>query len=98
MLRVFILAAGFVALPFAFAQSVPSVGVFLDFDSIPGEASVEVMKKEVSSLLKGVSLNWRLLSENHGNEPFAGLVVLRFKGKCKVEPWAQQEPGPGTRT
>jgi hypothetical protein len=97
MIRFFILAAGFITVPFAFAQSQPAVGVFLDFDSVPGAASVEVMKHEVDSLLKGISLNWRMLSENQGNEPFAGLVVLRFKGKCKVEPWVQPSPGE-TRT
>jgi hypothetical protein len=98
MLRVFIFAAGFLAVPLGFAQSIPSVGVFLDFDSVPGAASVDVMKKEVNSLLKGISLNWRLVSENHGDEPFNGLVVLRFHGKCKVESWAQPGPGTGTRT
>jgi hypothetical protein len=48
-----------------------------------------VMKKEVAALLKpsGVSLDWRLAGKNHGDESFAGLVVLKFKGKCKVESW-----------
>src|SRR5690242_5748645 len=99
MIRFFILAAGFLGVPLAFSQSVPAVGVFLDFDSAPGAASVEVMKKEVDSLLKGVTLNWRMLKESHGDEPFSGLVVLRFKGRCKVEPWGQQStPEGGTRT
>lgn len=59
----------------------------MEFDSTPGAASVEVMKKEVDDLLKpaGLSLDWRLIKENHGNEPFAGLVVLKFKGECKAE-------------
>jgi hypothetical protein len=67
----------------------PSIGVFLDFDSAPGKLSLEVMKKEVAALLKpsGVSLDWRLAKKNHGDESFAGLVVLKFKGKCKVESW-----------
>jgi hypothetical protein len=98
MIRVFILAAGCLGLSLASAQSVPAVGVFLDFDSVPGASSVEVMKKEVNSLLKGVDLNWRLLADNHGDERFAGLVVFRFKGKCKVEPWGQPEAESGTHT
>ena len=99
MIRFFILAAGILGVSLAFAQTQPAVGVFLDFDSVPGTASVEAMKKEVDSLLKGVSLNWRLLSDNHGDEPFSGLVVLRFKGKCKAEPWGQQSaPEAGSRT
>jgi hypothetical protein len=99
MIRFFILATGLFGISSAFAQSMPAVGVFLDFDSVPGAASVEVMKKEVDSLLKGVSLNWRMLKENHGDEPFNGLVVLKFKGKCKVEPWGQQSaPDGASRT
>jgi hypothetical protein len=99
MIRFSIFTAAILAVPSAFAQSVPSVGVFLDFDSVPGTASVEVMKKEVNTLLKGISLKWRMLNENHGNELFAGLVVFKFKGSCKVEAWDQQStPAPGSRT
>jgi hypothetical protein len=93
MARVLVLAAG-AAFSALLAQCQappfhPSVGVFLDFDSAPGKMSVEVMKKEVDALLKpsGISLDWRLAGENHGDESFAGLVVLKFKGKCKVEGW-----------
>jgi hypothetical protein len=39
-----------------------------------------------------------MVSENHGDEPFAGLVVLRFKGKCKAEPWGQPSPIAGSRS
>src|SRR3954468_18869318 len=93
MVRVFALAAGSaISALLAQCQTLPfhaSVGVFLDFDSAPGKISVEVMKKEVDALLKpsGISLDWRLAGENHGDESFAGLVVLKFKGKCKVEGW-----------
>jgi len=93
MARVFVLAAG-AALSALLGQCQtplvhPSVGVFLDFDSAPGKLSLAVMKKEVDALLRpsGVSLDWRLAEENHGDESFAGLVVLKFKGKCKVESW-----------
>ena len=69
----------------------PSVGVYMDFDSTPGDASVEVMKKEVDDLLKpsGVTLGWRLAKENQGKETFSGLVVLKFRGRCRVEGWTQ---------
>jgi hypothetical protein len=100
MARVFVLAAG-AAISALLAQcqtptGKPSVGVFLDFDSVPGKKSVEIMKHEVDELLRpsGVSLDWRLAGENHGDESFAGLVVLKFKGKCKVEAW-QQAAVPG---
>ena len=77
---------------FSFAQSplavkaAPLVGVFLDFDSVPGAPSLAVMKKEVENLLErsGLSIAWRTTSENHGDSPFAMVVVLKFKGMCKA--------------
>jgi hypothetical protein len=77
------------------SKNIPSVGVFLDFDSVPGSVPVDVMKKEVDKILKpsGVALDWRLTSENHGDEVFNGLVVLKFKGKCKLEGWGDLPAG-----
>ncbi len=101
MAQVFILAAG-AALSVLLVQAQdppasaakPSVGVYLDFDSAPGPVAVETMKQEVDDILKpsGVSLDWRLAKENHGDEAFAGLVVQKFKGKCRIETWATPEP------
>lgn len=100
MVRVFMVAAGAALTALlAFGENppaskdAPSVGVFLDFDSAPGSVPMEAMKKEVDKILKpsGVALDWRLTGENHGDEAFTGLVVLKFKGKCKVERWS--EPG-----
>jgi hypothetical protein len=101
MVRVFILATGaaLAVLPgHAESPSVPearpSVGVYLDFDSAPGDAAVEIMKHEVDEILKpsGVALDWRLAKENHGQEAFTGLVVLKFRGRCRIETWAPQAP------
>jgi hypothetical protein len=77
------------------SKNIPSVGVYLDFDSVPGAVPVDVMKNEVDKILKpsGVALDWRLTSENHGDEVFSGLVVLKFKGKCKLEGWGDSGPG-----
>jgi len=68
----------------------PSIGVFMDFDNAPGSAPLAVMKTEVQKLLKpsGLSLDWHMLGENRGRQPFSGLVVLKFKGKCRVEGWS----------
>jgi hypothetical protein len=59
----------------------------MEFDSKPPAASLQVMKNEVDELLKasGVSLDWRMASENHGNESFSGLVVLKFRGTCRAD-------------
>ena len=73
------------------ANPTASVGVFMDFDrdSAPGDAPLEIMKDEVDKLLNpsGVKLNWHLAKENRGNQAFSGLVVLKFRGKCRVEGW-----------
>ncbi|HLH17283.1 MAG TPA: hypothetical protein VKX45_08685 [Bryobacteraceae bacterium] len=81
------------------SRKTPSVGVFLDFDTAPGTVPMEMMKKEVDKILKpaGVALDWRLASENRGDQAFSGLVVLKFKGKCRIESWGEtgSEPQPG---
>src|SRR5690349_11406317 len=91
MARLFVLAAG-AAISALLAQcQTPvlhsSVGVFLDFDSVPGKMPLEIMKKEVAALLKpaGISLDWRVAGESRGDESFDRLVVLKFRGKCKLE-------------
>jgi len=98
MVRVPLAAAWFGLALTAVAQG-PTVGVFLDFDSVPGKVPVEVMKKEVASLLKssGVELDWRLLGENTGSESFDGLVVLKFQGTCRVEAAQDGETFSGIR-
>jgi len=69
----------------------PAVAVFMDFDSKPEDASVEVMKKEVEGLLKssGIALDWKMLSGNRETEGSEGLVVVKFRGHCRVEAWPQ---------
>jgi hypothetical protein len=69
----------------------PAVTVFIDFDSKPGDASVAVMKKEVETLLQasGIVLDWRPLSGNRGDWSSSGLVVFKFRGRCRVEAWPQ---------
>jgi hypothetical protein len=69
----------------------PAVAIFMDFDSKPGDASVAVMKHEAEALLKasGVDLNWQMLDPSHGTKPSPGLVVVRFRGRCRVEAWPQ---------
>ena len=63
------------------------VGIFMDFESVPGQAAMAAMEQEVNALLKpsGIALDWRLTKENRGDRPFASLVLLRFKGSCKAD-------------
>jgi hypothetical protein len=60
------------------------VGVYLDFDSPPSEATVDSMRKEAALDLDrvGIPIAWRMVSENRGNEPFERLVVVKFTGQC----------------
>ncbi len=89
MTRVWFLAALAFGLAGHAEETKPSVGVFMDFDTDPAGVAVDAMKREVDSILKpaGLDVNWRTLSENRGSEAFSGLVVVKFKGKCQVEPW-----------
>jgi hypothetical protein len=74
------------------------VGIFMVFESAPGNAAVDLMKTEVNQLLQpaGVDLNWKLAGENRGDQPFASLVVLKFKGSCKAEGWTVPQSDFGT--
>ncbi|MBV8906736.1 MAG: hypothetical protein JOZ22_24100 [Acidobacteriia bacterium] len=81
----------------------PAIAVFMDFDGKPLDLSLEEMKKEVEGLLKssGVALSWRMLSENHGTDASPGLVVVKFRGNCRVESWprpGEEELPQGTHT
>ncbi len=65
----------------------PTVGVFLQFDTNPGVAPLQVMEREVEELLRpsGVAVDWKMGTLSHGNETFARRIVLKFRGKCRVE-------------
>ena len=69
----------------------PTVGVYMDFDAAPVGTSLEVMQREVDKLLRpaGVKVNWRLVRENHGDETYSRLVVLKFIGACRAD-WSVQ--------
>ncbi len=81
----------------------PAVAVFMDFDSKPGDNSVAVMKREAEDLLKasGIALDWKMVTGNQGKESSRGLVVVKFRGRCRVEGWPQpgeDEPPERTQT
>jgi hypothetical protein len=83
-----------------YGQKPPSVGVFIDFDAVPSERSVAAMKKEAGDILSsaGFQLDWRLLSQNRGEESFSNVVVVKFRGKCRLEYPAQGSDVPDTLT
>ena len=90
MLRLAALAA-FVSI--AYGQKPPSIGVFIDFDAAPSPASIAAMKKEAGAIMHsaGYSLDWRSLRQNHGVESFSNVVVVKFRGRCRLE-FPQPDP------
>jgi hypothetical protein len=72
------------------------VTVFVDFERPPAKTAVEGMEHEVAKLMRpsGLKINWHPLIENRGTESFESLVVIRFRGTCKVEPdgWDAARP------
>jgi hypothetical protein len=80
-----VMLAAFLAV--AYGQKIPSIGVFIDFDAVPSRLAVAEMQKEAGAILHaaGYLLDWRLLKDNQGTESFTNVVVVKFKGQCRVE-------------
>jgi len=84
---------------FALASSHPwaNLTVVLDFKGAHSDRSVNEMEREAEGILKvsGLRLDWRLRSEASANS-YRDLVVVRFKGTCKIEPvpYVYDELGP----
>jgi hypothetical protein len=77
--------------------SASNLTIVLKFDGPHSDTSITEMKRELESIMKdsGLRLSWRLREEVNG-ESFADLVVVRFKGKCLMEPtpFLYDERGP----
>ena len=71
--------------------------IVLDFQGPHSDRSVAEMKRELEGIMQGAGLilNWRMRSEAR-DESFANLVLVRFKGKCVLEPvgYLYDERGP----
>jgi hypothetical protein len=85
MLWLVLLAASVAAIPPKLRHA--SIGVFIVFDAAPSARSVAEMKNEAAKLLgsAGYEVDWRTLSQNHGNESFANVMLVKFHGKCRLE-------------
>lgn len=73
------------------------ITIVLDLPGQYSEPSVQEMKREFAGVMKesGLRFEWRLRSDVSG-ESFDHLVVVRFKGKCILEPvgYMYDERGP----
>src|SRR5215470_2766516 len=61
--------------------------VVVDFEGPHSDHSVREMKREVEDIMKqsGLHLDWRVRQEAARDLP-ANLVVIRFRGRCVLEP------------
>jgi len=71
--------------------------IVLEFQGPHSDRSIDEMKHELENVMKdtGLTFDWRTRSQAKG-ESFPNLVVVRFKGKCVLEPVAYlyDERGP----
>jgi hypothetical protein len=82
---------------FATAACAEGITIVLDFDGPHSEKTVAEMKHEFEGIVKGTKLEvgWRA-REQAEHEAFNNLVVVRFKGKCILDPvpYLYDERGP----
>jgi len=58
------------------------------FDGPYSEKSLVEMKRELGTILKGsgIQIDWRAQSDVAVTDSFPNLVVVKFRGKCRMEP------------
>jgi hypothetical protein len=82
---------------FAATASAEGITIVLDFDGPHSEQSVVEMKREFEGIVKSTTLTvgWRTRHEAE-KEALANLMVVRFKGKCILDPvpYLYDERGP----
>jgi hypothetical protein len=71
--------------------------IVLEFQGPHSDRSIDAMKYELETLMKGsgLTLDWRMRDQKR-EESSGNLVVVRFKGKCVLEPvpYLYDERGP----
>jgi len=91
LIRAFCLAA------LASLAAAGNLTIVLEFQGAPPTRSLPEMKREFETLFEGSGLtfDWRFREETSG-QSFDNLVVVRFKGKCVLDPvpWLYDERGP----
>lgn len=65
----------------------PAITVYAQFDKDHSVLSVEQMKAELDAIMRpiGLQFEWRSLQATRGSDVAVELVVVSFKGTCKVE-------------
>src|SRR5262245_33173396 len=82
---------------FAAMASAEGITIVLQFDGPHSDQSVAEMKREFEGIVKDATLtvDWRT-REQAQQEALSNLVVIRFKGKCVLDPvpYLYDERGP----
>jgi hypothetical protein len=74
-----------------------SLTVVFHFDGPHSEKSFQEMKQELGAILKdsGIQIDWRERNQVSSSESFSNLVVVKFRGVCKMDPPAERDAEPG---
>ena len=94
MRLVWICAFAWLALPSAFGEGITIV---LDFQGPRSEQSVAEMKREFTGIMKDTAVRFDFRSRSQASqEALSDLVLVRFKGKCVLDPvgYLYDERGP----
>ena len=79
-------------------QAIPaSLTVVFQFDGPHSDKSFQEMKQELGVILKdsGIQIDWRERNQVSSSESFSNLVVVKFRGACKIDPAADGDAQPG---
>jgi hypothetical protein len=91
-------ASGASVAPHTIPASPVSLTVVFQFDGPHSEKSFQEMKQELGAILKdsGILIDWRERNQVSSSDSFANLVVVKFRGACKIDPAADLdvESGP----
>jgi hypothetical protein len=94
MRLVWICAFAWLAVPSAFGEGITIV---LDFQGPRSEQSVAEMKREFAGIMKDTAVRFDFRSRSQASqEALSDLVLVRFKGKCVLDPvgYLYDERGP----
>lgn len=74
-----------------------SLTVVFQFDGPHSEKSFQEMKQELGGILKdsGIQIDWRERDQVSSSESFSNLVVVKFRGVCKIDTAADGDAQPG---
>jgi len=64
----------------------PAITVYTQFEHASSEVLVQVMREELEAIMRplGLEFTWRDLQSSSGNEVSVELVVVSFKGTCRM--------------